>query len=623
MSATSSGPPTPTPTPTPPPTPTPTLGDQGADLGTSPLSPSPTGGDSGQAYVTGTDSSAAQLLSSAFPDGFPDAYNPDQAGWSVGAQSADPYTGVTGTGVGNPFTGGSDVDPFTGLAPGGNQNGFTGGSNIDPYGAVQDSEPFTGGPPPAASDAQADLASLYSGSPSLLSSSELLAMNDVTTPAANPVASDASGAGAPVSASDSFTPQISDTASDTGGSAYIGTIVDNGVTYYQFADIDGTVYELRADTDTTPAPAPAGTPPTGGTGTYSPVPTPPDTPTDVPPPATPTPPPTPDPAPTPAAAAPPTTQQAAADPASPPPAPPATPPTSPPDPGQPQQQPQPAPAAPFDPMADSPFAKWLLYGNDTPVRDFITNDNNLRVAQNVALGVSVGALAVAGGVALAPTVAGAFGTAGTTAGAGSLVSTAAPLATAGAGIVAANPNLPEELGEGLEGALPAAESELATLAGELESSLPSAGAGVGPSTEAPALFQARDQAAATARQIVQQELNSGWISPGRVQARFGTWLDALAKSNVRQAVAEGQLPSTFVTSPTVSLSRGYLGAWIKAPDVWDTATGRAWDFMASNEAAFYAHEASYVGETAFGPGDPGGTTITEIFPIFHSGFGGL
>ena len=56
---------------------------------------------------------------------------------------------------------------------------------------------------------------------------------------------------------------------------------------------------------------------------------------------------------------------------------------------------------------------------------------------------------------------------------------------------------------------------------------------------------------------------------------------------------------------------------------WDTATGRAWDFMASNEAAFYAHEASYVGETALGRGDLGGTTITEILPIFHSGFGGL
>jgi hypothetical protein len=87
------------------------------------------------------------------------------------------------------------------------------------------------------------------------------------------------------------------------------------------------------------------------------------------------------------------------------------------------------------------------------------------------------------------------------------------------------------------------------------------------------------------------------------------------------------LPNTFVTSPTVSISRGYLASrtnpalnWINAPDVWDTATGRAWDFMAGNEAAFYAHEASYLGVTAYGRLDPGGTVITEINPLFHQGF---
>jgi hypothetical protein len=123
-----------------------------------------------------------------------------------------------------------------------------------------------------------------------------------------------------------------------------------------------------------------------------------------------------------------------------------------------------------------------------------------------------------------------------------------------------------------------------------------------------------------ARQIVQQELREGWISPAQQDARFGTWLDAVAKANIRQAVAEGRLPSTFVTSPTVSLSRGYLRTWISAPDVWDSATGRAWDFMSASEAAFYQHEATYLGTTAFGRLDPGGTTIVEIFPLFHLGF---
>ena len=52
---------------------------------------------------------------------------------------------------------------------------------------------------------------------------------------------------------------------------------------------------------------------------------------------------------------------------------------------------------PFNPMADSPFASWLLYGNDTPILDFLTNDSHLQVAQNVALGVAVTAGTIATG----------------------------------------------------------------------------------------------------------------------------------------------------------------------------------------------------------------------------------
>jgi hypothetical protein len=165
----------------------------------------------------------------------------------------------------------------------------------------------------------------------------------------------------------------------------------------------------------------------------------------------------------------------------------------------------------------------------------------------------------------------------------------------------------------------ATQKTFSALAQELEGGLPP-GAPPDLSTEAAALFRARDEAVPVARKLVQQELDAGRVSPGRAQARFGTWLDALAKSGVRQAVQDGQLPPTFVTSPTVAISRGYLRPWIKAPDVWDTATGRAWDFMAQHEAAFYQHEASYLGTVASGRLDPGGTTIGEIFPLFHPGF---
>lgn len=44
-----------------------------------------------------------------------------------------------------------------------------------------------------------------------------------------------------------FTPEVSDTASDTGGSIYMGTVYYDGVPYNQFADIDGTVYEFPVD----------------------------------------------------------------------------------------------------------------------------------------------------------------------------------------------------------------------------------------------------------------------------------------------------------------------------------------------------------------------------------------
>jgi hypothetical protein len=179
---------------------------------------------------------------------------------------------------------------------------------------------------------------------------------------------------------------------------------------------------------------------------------------------------------------------------------------------------------------------------------------------------------------------------------------------------------------GVGGSIPPFGPELGTLGlgPELPSSLPPAST----STEASALFQARDEAAETARKIVEQEMRDGRFSaatsPGdlqrQVQRRFGTWLDVLAKTNVRQAVAEVRLPNTFVTSPTVGISRGYLGDWISAPDVWDTATGRAWDFMGASESEFFKHEDLYLESTAFGRLDPGGTTITELFPLFHEGF---
>ena len=67
---------------------------------------------------------------------------------------------------------------------------------------------------------------------------------------------------------------------------------------------------------------------------------------------------------------------------------------------------------PFDRMADSPIAKWLLYRTDTPVLDWLTDDSNLHAIQLGAAGVAVGALTVATGGAAGSLAAGSLGGAG-------------------------------------------------------------------------------------------------------------------------------------------------------------------------------------------------------------------
>jgi hypothetical protein len=114
---------------------------------------------------------------------------------------------------------------------------------------------------------------------------------------------------------------------------------------------------------------------------------------------------------------------------------------------------------PFDPMGDSPFAKWLLYGNDTPILDFLTNDANLQVAQNAALTVSAiaGTIATGGmlleaapGIIAAANAAAASAAASISAAASSLTSTLLTAGAGASGILASNPGLEQELEEDAE-----------------------------------------------------------------------------------------------------------------------------------------------------------------------------
>jgi hypothetical protein len=131
-------------------------------------------------------------------------------------------------------------------------------------------------------------------------------------------------------------------------------------------------------------------------------------------------------------------------------------------------------------------------------------------------------------------------------------------------------------------------------------------------TEGAVLFAARDEAVTLTNKIITQELEQNSITLSRVPTRYGTVVDAITKTNVRQAVAEGQLPSTFRTSPTVGLNRGWERSSYRAPDIWDTATGQSWDVMTPNSNYFYQHESKYLGVTL-----PDGTLIQEINPLFY------
>jgi hypothetical protein len=303
--------------------------------------------------LTDIDSGADQLLSTAVADGLSDPFGTAQGGWISGPQDVDPFTCASSTA--DPFVG-SDVNSYTNAAADdANPNAYAGGQNVEPFGGAQDSV----------------------------------------------AAADGSGAATAATASPILAFGVEASAVDNAGSTWVGYVYDsNGnVIAAQFQDSQGTISYYWFDNLDSPPPAAVSHyfPPMDFPGpTVQPAPQVSVTPAPTP---SPTPPPAPSLAPAnpvPGAAAP------ASQPTLPPdqPTQPPTQQSGPPTPPAPTPQP-PSPAGPgavpFDPMADSPFAKWLLYGNDTPVRDFLTNDSHLQVAQNVAAGVAIGAATVATG----------------------------------------------------------------------------------------------------------------------------------------------------------------------------------------------------------------------------------
>ncbi len=143
---------------------------------------------------------------------------------------------------------------------------------------------------------------------------------------------------------------------------------------------------------------------------------------------------------------------------------------------QPPASPPGSGTVPFNPMADSPFASWLLYRGSTPILDALTNDSNLRAAQNASLALATSAATVATAGAIleaAPGIAAGvqsfFATAAT--GVQSLSMSALPLGAGAIGMIATNPALQQEIGDELE-TLPALSNEVGALATEVEALAP-------------------------------------------------------------------------------------------------------------------------------------------------------
>jgi hypothetical protein len=135
FSITGLGPPTGSPPPpeeAPTPTPTPTPSDQ--DLGLGPLDPSTVAESAAfdEPLLTDIESGAAQLSSTAFPEGISNPFASAQDGWMVGSPTVDPYSNVaTGEGSFYAFVG-QNVDYYSGLQPvGDNTNAYTTGQNVN------------------------------------------------------------------------------------------------------------------------------------------------------------------------------------------------------------------------------------------------------------------------------------------------------------------------------------------------------------------------------------------------------------------------------------------------------------------------------------------------------------
>ena len=113
-----------------------------------------------------------------------------------------------------------------------------------------------------------------------------------------------------------------------------------------------------------------------------------------------------------------------------------------------------------------------------------------------------------------------------------------------------------------------------------------------------------------AQKLVGQELQTSG-NASNLAARVGTYADAFFKAQVRQAISDGQLPSTIRVSPTLTINTADATTARSQVDMWDSATGEAWDVTTVTDASKLGHE-KYVGMTM-----PDGTAIRVLHYLVY------
>lgn len=115
------------------------------------------------------------------------------------------------------------------------------------------------------------------------------------------------------------------------------------------------------------------------------------------------------------------------------------------------------------------------------------------------------------------------------------------------------------------------------------------------------LFAHRDQAVNHARNTIDPNL-----SARRVPTTFGNLADARFKQLVQADINAGRLPSTFRVTPN--------GVW--GPDVFDTATGIAYDLTTATNLQVFKHDSKYIGE--YVTFDGVSYLIRDVLPLVYT-----